>query len=88
MPSRRPLPVSFYRREPAVVARDLLGCRLTRRLPDGSTRSVILVETEAYLGVKDRAAHTWNGRRTATSSPCGEKAATRTCTSSTECTSA
>jgi DNA-3-methyladenine glycosylase len=25
---------------------------------------VILVETEAYLGVKDRAAHTWNGRRT------------------------
>ena len=25
---------------------------------------MILVETEAYLGVKDRAAHTWNGRRT------------------------
>ena len=69
MPSRRPLPVSFYRREPAVVARDLLGCRLTRRLPDGSTRSVILVETEAYLGVKDRAAHTWNGRRTARVEP-------------------
>ena len=25
---------------------------------------MILVETEAYLGVKDRAAHTWNSRRT------------------------
>lgn len=69
MPSRRSLPASFYRRDTEVVARDLLGCRLTRRLPDGSTRSVILVETEAYLGVNDRAAHTWNGRRTARVEP-------------------
>lgn len=60
----RPLPKSFYRKGTADVARALLGCRLTRHLPDGSVRSVILVETEAYLGVKDRAAHTWNGRRT------------------------
>ncbi len=58
------LPVRFFRKDTAEVARALLGCRLTRRLPDGSSRSVILVETEAYLGVKDRAAHTWNGRRT------------------------
>lgn len=69
MLSRRPLPAAFYRRDTKVVARDLLGCRLTRRLPDGSTRSVILVETEAYLGVKDRAAHTWNGRRTSRVEP-------------------
>jgi DNA-3-methyladenine glycosylase len=60
----KPLPKSFYRRATADVARSLLGCRLTHRLPDGTTRSVILVETEAYLGVKDRAAHTWGGRRT------------------------
>ena len=60
----KPLPKSFYRKATEEVARALLGCRLTRRLPDGTTRSVILVETEAYLGVKDRAAHTWNGRRT------------------------
>ena len=59
-----PLPKRFYRKDTADVARALLGCRLTRRLPDGTTRSVILVETEAYLGVKDRAAHTWGGRRT------------------------
>jgi DNA-3-methyladenine glycosylase len=64
MGAPKPLPKSFYRRETAEVARALLGCRLTRRLPDGSERSVVLVETEAYLGVKDRAAHTWNGRRT------------------------
>ena len=65
----RSLPASFYRRDTAVVARALLGCRLTRRLPDGSARSVILVETEAYLGEKDQAAHTWNGRRTARVEP-------------------
>lgn len=64
MAAPKPLPKIFYRKETAEVARALLGCRLTRRLPDGTTRSVILVETEAYLGVKDRAAHTWGGRRT------------------------
>ena len=64
MPSFRPLPTSFYRRETAAVARDLLGCRLIRRLPGGERRAVVIVETEAYLGEKDRAAHTWNGRRT------------------------
>ncbi|HUM02238.1 MAG TPA: DNA-3-methyladenine glycosylase [Thermoanaerobaculia bacterium] len=60
----KPLPLSFYRRDTGTVARDLLGCRLVRRLPDGSERSVVIVETEAYLGVRDRAAHTWNGRKT------------------------
>ena len=64
MPSPRPYPLSFYRRDTAVVARDLLGCRLTRRFPDGKKLAVVIVETEAYLGVRDRAAHTWNGRRT------------------------
>ena len=64
MAAPKPLPKSFYRQETEDVARALLGCRLTRRLPDGTTRSVILVETEAYLGLKDRAAHTWGGRRT------------------------
>jgi DNA-3-methyladenine glycosylase len=56
--------LSFYRRDTAVVARDLLGCRLTRRFPDGRKLAVVIVETEAYLGMKDRAAHTWNGRKT------------------------
>jgi DNA-3-methyladenine glycosylase len=65
----KPLPPPFYRRDTETVARDLLGCRLVRRFPDGRTRSVVIVETEAYLGVKDRAAHTWNGRRTARVAP-------------------
>jgi DNA-3-methyladenine glycosylase len=60
-----PLRPSFYRRDTIEVARALLGCRLVRRLPRGGTRSVVIVETEAYLGVIDRAAHTWKGRRTA-----------------------
>lgn len=64
MPPTRPLPGSFYRRDTAVVARDLLGCQLIRTFPGGERRAVVIVETEAYLGVKDRAAHTWNGRRT------------------------
>ncbi len=46
------------------VARALLGCRLVRRVPGLPPRTVVIVETEAYLGVGDRAAHTWNGRRT------------------------
>ncbi len=46
------------------VARALLGCRLVRRLPGLPTRTAVIVETEAYLGIADRAAHTWNGRRT------------------------
>ncbi len=59
-----PVPPVFYDRPTEEVARDLLGCRLLRRLPDGGSRTLVLVEVEAYLGVGDRAAHTWNGRRT------------------------
>ena len=61
---RRPLPGAFYRRPTEAVARELLGCRLAHTLPDGTRRSAVIVETEAYLGIADRAAHTWGGRRT------------------------
>jgi len=45
------------------VARALLGQRLVRRI--GSHRLAgIIVETEAYLGTPDRAAHSYGGRRT------------------------
>lgn len=46
-----------------MVARDLLGRFLVREL-DGERLVVRLVETEAYLGAADRAAHTFGGRRT------------------------
>jgi DNA-3-methyladenine glycosylase len=57
-------PAAFWERSTEDVARSLLGCRLVRRLPGSPPRELVIVETEAYLGVEDPAAHTWNGRRT------------------------
>lgn len=59
-----PLPASFYRRDTSTVARELLGMRLFRRFDNGRIFSGTIVETEAYLGVSDRACHTFAGRRT------------------------
>jgi DNA-3-methyladenine glycosylase len=55
----------FYRRDPITLAKGLLGKVLVRRFPDGRTLSGRIVEVEAYLGVPDRAAHSFGGRRTA-----------------------
>lgn len=68
MSPRRPpsdvrLPRSFFRRDAVTVARELLGQRLVHSAGDTRTAGLI-VETEAYLGVPDRAAHTHGGRRT------------------------
>lgn len=50
---------------PAVeLAPALLGTRLIRILDDGTRLSGRIVETEAYVGVKDRASHAFNARRT------------------------
>ena len=45
------LPRSFYRRDTGTVAHELLG----QRLPDGQLLSGSIVETEADLGMEDRA---------------------------------
>jgi DNA-3-methyladenine glycosylase len=60
------LPRKFYEREDTVaVARDLLGTLLVVPAADGTRVSAMIVETEAYLGINDRAAHSYGGRRTA-----------------------
>lgn len=57
------MPRSFFRRDPVSVAKSLLGQRLVR-IDHGQRLAGLIVETEAYLGIPDRAAHTFGGRRT------------------------
>ena len=58
------LPLSFYRNPDVVsVARSLLGKSLFTCI-DGELTGGILIETEAYAGVQDRACHSYNNRRT------------------------
>jgi len=63
MPRLQPLPRSFYARPAIVVAEDSIGKHLVFETPQGTLAGRI-VETEAYLGVRDRAAHSFGGRRT------------------------
>jgi DNA-3-methyladenine glycosylase len=56
-------PREFYRRGTLRVARSLVGAWLARR-HRGRWYGARIVETEAYLGVGDAAAHSWGGRRT------------------------
>ena len=55
---------SFYQQDIITVASELLGKILVHESKEGKTAGKI-VETEAYLGPEDRAAHSSEGRRTA-----------------------
>jgi DNA-3-methyladenine glycosylase len=57
-----PLPRGFFNRPTVEVAKDLLGRLLVRKLPDGQILIGRIVETEAYLGFDDGAAHAVAGR--------------------------
>lgn len=58
------LPLSFYRdADVTIVAKNLLGKALFTQI-DGILTGGIIIETEGYAGVNDRASHSYNNRRT------------------------
>ena len=56
------LPKDFYERDPALVAKELLGKILVRRL-GSEVLSGKIVETEAYYGKNDPASRAYTGRK-------------------------
>ena len=54
------LPRSFFARDPVTVSRELLGKIILRSDP-AATLAGRIVETEAYLGAEDPAAHAYRG---------------------------
>jgi len=53
----------FYRRDGLTLAKDLIGKTLVHCV-NGIELCGIIAETEAYMGVTDRASHAFGGRRT------------------------
>ena len=65
MQRTKKLPRRFYTRDDTLlIARQLLGQRLVVPTTDGARVSGRIVETEAYMGPEDRAAHSYGNRRT------------------------
>jgi DNA-3-methyladenine glycosylase len=60
----RVLKQGFYQRATPLVAQELLGKQLCRRLPSGRIIRGRITETEAYDGFEDRASHAHKGPTT------------------------
>lgn len=58
---RKILPHSFFNRDTKVVAKELLGKFLIRKMGNKEI-SVMIIETEAYDGLKDQASHAFKGK--------------------------
>lgn len=63
MNSQNILDREFYNRDALIVAKELLGKLLVHEI-NGQMISLKIVETEAYMGIEDKAAHSYGGRRT------------------------
>lgn len=55
--------LEFFQQPTLELAASLLGCTLVKESEEGTTAGII-VETEAYIGPMDQAAHSYNNRRT------------------------
>ena len=59
------LPIQFYKRADVIlIARELIGKIIVTNV-NGQITSGRIVETEAYIGLTDRASHSYGGKRTA-----------------------
>lgn len=54
---------TFYERDTALVAQELLGKIIVRVIDDTTILKGRIVETEAYMGIYDAASHAYGGKR-------------------------
>ncbi len=66
------LPPEFFLRDVLDVAPELIGKKLIRCFPDGSTGKYMITEVEAYRGTEDLACHASKGRTPRTEVMFGE----------------
>ena len=54
----------FYMRDAVTVGKDILGKIIVKKTADGRIMSGRITEVEAYMGITDKASHSYGGRRT------------------------
>lgn len=69
--NKRPLPRTFYERDTLIVAKELLGCYLVRKI-DNNYLIGKIVETECYRAHDDPACHAFKGKTPRTESLFGQ----------------